>query len=263
MVLAFFASTELMGAGRSAILQGLNLIFAFATVTGLFYLALRRLPLKRPAWRPSLLVSSLAALTWAVLFYGFGLFFRVEKYQSVYGALGGVVFVLIGAFFACLTFYFWAQFLYALGKVDIAALERLFLGDSGTSGGGKLDSLVFARSNRLLAKYGRSFAAGETLIEEGDASRDAYYLHTGKVAVFKHFPDGEKCLVEIEAGNLLGEMAYLLNEPRTASVRAETAVTALILSPALLEELMRYSAPLSRRIIDSLAQRLMQMNRTA
>lgn len=257
--LAFFANVELMGAGRSAVLQVLNLTFALGVVWGLFYLALRRLPLRRPAWQPTLAISAFAALTWAALFFGFGLFFRVEKYQSVYGALGGVVFILIGAYFACLTFYFWAQLLYALSKVDIAALEKLFLGGTRS----KLDNLVFARANRLLAKYGRNFAAGETLIEEGDSSRDAYFLHTGKAAVFKRFPDGEKRLMGIEAGNLLGEMAYLLNEPRTASVRAETEVTALVLPPAMLEELMHYSAPLSRRIIDALAQRLMRMNQAA
>jgi membrane protein len=258
--LAFFSSIELMGSGRSSLLQGLNFLFALGLVWGLFYLTLRRLPLRRPARRATLWVSALAALTWGALFYGFGLVFRVEKYQSVYGALGGVVFILIGAFIACMTFYFWAQFLYALSKVDVAALEKLFLGDAG---GGKLDRLVFARSNRLLAKYGRHYSVGETLIHEGDTSRDAFFLHTGSVAVFKRFPDGEKRLMEIEAGNLLGEMAYLLKEPRSASVRAETEVTALVLPPAMLEELMRYSAPLSRRIIDALAQRLTRMNQAA
>ena len=55
-------------------------------------------------------------------------------------------------------------------------------------------------------------------------------------------------------------MAYLLGEYRTATVRAEGAVTALVLPPEMLEELMRYSAPLARRIIASLAGRLMRMN---
>ena len=56
-------------------------------------------------------------------------------------------------------------------------------------------------------------------------------------------------------GQLFGEMAYLLNETRTASVVAETDVTVLALPPHILEELMRHSAPLSRRIIDTLCQR--------
>ena len=260
--LTFLASIELLGTARSVFLKGLNVVLALMVVWGLFYTAFRRLPLKRPPPRPTMLVSALATLTWAALFYGFGVFFQVEKYQAVYGALGGVVFILIGAYFACMAFYFWAQFLYALSKVDVAALEKLFLGSAGT-GASKLEAIVFARSNRLLAKYGRNFSVGETLIQEGDTSSDAYFLYAGKAAVFKKLADGEKRLMELGEGSLLGEMAYLLKEPRTASVRAETEVTALVLPPAMLEELMLYSAPLSRRIIDSLAQRLMRMNQAA
>ena len=145
---------------------------------------------------------------------------------------------------------------------DIARQQACFLGGEG-HGANKLEAMVFARANRLLAKYGRTYAAGETLIEEGDTAKDAYFLYAGQVAVYKRFPDGEKHLTDMEEGNLMGEMAYLLNEVRTASVRAKTEVTALVLPPELLEELMRYSAPLSRRIIGALAQRLMRMNQSA
>ncbi|MBM4182085.1 MAG: YihY/virulence factor BrkB family protein [Betaproteobacteria bacterium] len=260
--LNFFASVDLLGEGRGALLKSLNTLLALLAVWGLLYLALRRLPLSHPPRRPTLVVSALATLTLAGLFFGFELFFRVEKYQSVYGALGGVVFILIGAYFACMAFYFWAQFLYALSKVDVAALEKLFLGGHG-KGANRLESLVFARANRLLAKYGRNYAPGETLIAEGDSGQEAFFIYAGQVAVYKRVADGEKHLTDMEEGSLLGEMAYLLGEARTASIRARTEVTALVLPPGMLEELMRYSAPLSRRIIGSLAQRLMHMNRTA
>ncbi|MEW5789084.1 MAG: YhjD/YihY/BrkB family envelope integrity protein [Pseudomonadota bacterium] len=260
--LTFFAEVDLLGAGKGALFKSLNSLLALLAVWSLLYLALRRLPLAHPPRRPTLLVSALATLTLALLFYGFGLFFRVEKYQAVYGALGGVVFILIGAYFACLAFYFWAQFLYAVSKVDVAALEKLFLAGEG-QGANKLESLVFARANRLLARYGRHYAPGETLIQEGDTAREAFFLYAGEVGVFKRFPEGEKHLADMTEGNLFGEMAYLLNEARTATIRARTEVTALVLPPEMLEELMRYSAPLSRRIIGSLAQRLMRMNQTA
>jgi membrane protein len=259
--LTFLANVDLLGASRTALLKGLNSVLMLLLVWALFYAALRRLPLRRPPPRPTLLVSALAALTMAAFFYGFGVFFQVEKYQAVYGALGGVVFILIGAYFACMAFYFWAQFLYALTKIDVAAMEKLFLG--GGSGASKLESIVFKRSNRLLARYGRTYASGETLISEGDTTREAFFIYAGKAAVFKQFGETEKRLMQIDEGNLLGEMAYLLNEPRTASVRAETELTALVLPPAMLEELMHYSAPFSRRIIDSLATRLMRMNQSA
>lgn len=260
--ITYLLATDVLGAGRGALLKGINTLLAVLAVWGLFYAALRRLPLSAPPKGPTLVVSGLATLTLAALFLGFGLFFRVEKYQAVYGALGGVVFILIGAYFACVAFYFWAQFLYAVTKVDVAALEKLFLGGGG-QGANKLEAIVFARANRLLAKYGRHYAPGETLIEEGDTAKDAFFLYAGQVAVYKRFPDGEKHLADMDEGNLLGEMAYLLNEARTASIRAKTEVTALVLPPEMLEELMRYSAPLSRRIIASLAQRLMRMNQAA
>ncbi|MEW5769895.1 MAG: YhjD/YihY/BrkB family envelope integrity protein [Pseudomonadota bacterium] len=258
--LSFLVQVGLLGAGKTWLFKTLNVGFALLAVWGLIYLAFHRLPLVRPPRRPALLVSGLATLTLAGLFLGFGQFFQVEKYQAVYGALGGVVFILIGAYFACVAFFFWAQFLYALAKVDVAALERMFLHGAG-EGASRLEGFVFGRANRLLAKYGREFAAGETLIEEGDTSQEAIFIHAGRVGVYKRLEHGEKKLVDLEEGSLIGEMAYLLKEVRTASVRAETEVTALVLPPAMLEELMRYSAPLSRRIIGTLAQRLMHMNR--
>jgi membrane protein len=260
--LTFFAEADLLGPGRGALLKILNALVALLAVWGLLYLALRHMPLKRPARRPTLLVSALAACSLASLSWGFGVFFRVEKYQSVYGALGGVVFILIAAYLAGLIFYFWAQFLYALTKVDVAALEKLFLHGQGR-GANRLEALVFARANRLLAKYGQTFAPGEILIQEGDTTRDAFFLYAGQVSVYKRFAEGEKHLTDVEEGNLMGEMAYLLDEPRTATVRAKSEVTALVLPPRMLEELMRYSAPLSRRIISTLAQRLMKMNEAA
>jgi membrane protein len=201
----------------------------------------------------------LATLTLTLLSTGFGLFFSVEKYRAVYGALGGVVFVLIGAYLACLTFYFWAQCLYAMTKVDVAALERLFLSDDGAAGN-RLEGWVFGRANRLLDRYGRLFAPGEQLIQEGDDSNWAYFLYSGRVGLYKQFDGQSRKLGTLEAGELFGEMAYLLKEKRTASVVAETEVTALVLPPAMLEELMRYSAPLSRRIIGVLCVRLQRMN---
>ncbi|MDO9227802.1 MAG: YhjD/YihY/BrkB family envelope integrity protein [Pseudomonadota bacterium] len=261
-VINFLANVEMLGAGRIYLFNGLNLLARIGLVWGLLYVVLRQMPLQHPPRWPTFVVSGLATLTLSLLYLGFGHFFHIEKYQAVYGALGGVVFVLIGAFLACMTFYFWAQFLYALTKVDVAALEKLFLIGEGT-GASKLDGIVFGRANRLLAKYGRTFAVGETLIREGDTSREAFFLYAGKVSLFKEINGQERHLAELGEGELFGEMAYLLGEHRTATVRAQTEVTALVLPPEMLEELMRYSAPLARRIVGSLAGRLMRMNKVA
>jgi membrane protein len=98
------------------------------------------------------------------------------------------------------------------------------------------------------------------LIQEDDAGEEAFYLHSGRVELFKAINGEGRKLGELGPGELFGEMAYLLRERRTATVIAQTEVVALVLPPAMIEELMQYSAPLSRRIIAVLSQRLQRMN---
>lgn len=257
--LDFLVQAEIMGAGRGLLLSVLNVLLMFGTVWTLVLVAYWRMPLMHPRLRQAALLALLSTLTLYLLFTLFGVFFQVEHYRSVYGALGGVVFVLIAAYFSFVAFYLWAQCLYALSKVDVAALEKLFLGGSG-EGANKLEGFVFGRANRLLAKYGKTFAAGTEIIREGDDTKTAFFLYAGRVGLTKQVNGERRPLTELGEGELFGEMAYLLGEKRTATVTALTEVVVLALPPEMLEELMRYSAPLSRHIIATLCQRLMHMN---
>jgi membrane protein len=262
--LAFFAEYALIGALSASLLKALNALLSVGLLWLVIFAAFWRLPLRCPPVRHAALTALGATISIVLLLSVFGAFFQLDNYRALYGALGSVVFVLIGAFMVCLVFYFWAQALYALGKLDVAALERLFLSAQDTAAAGTgVDSFVFGNARRLLNRYGRQCAAGETLVQEGEASRDAYLLYAGRAAVYKATPQGPKKLGELGEGQLFGEMAYLLRENRTASVLAETELTVLVLSPEMLEELMRYSAPLSRRIIDTLCKRLEHMNRVS
>lgn len=255
--LRFLALDDLLGFGQAWLLQGASLAVSLTAVWGLIFAAYWRLPLNHPPVRQAMLLALFSTLTVMVLGTAFGIFFSVEKYRAVYGALGGVVFILIATYVTFLVFYFWAQCLYALAKVDVAALERLFLGGQADNA---VERFVFGRGTRLLDKYGRSYAAGEVLIHEGDVGTEAFFLYSGGVRLYKGEGAARHSLGRLEAGELFGEMAYLLNETRTATVVADSEVVALVLPPEMLEELMRYSAPLSRRIIGALGQRLQRMN---
>lgn len=259
VTLSFLAQNDFIGIGNALVLKALNSLFGFAMIWALLFAAYWRLPRRHPRARVAAAFALAAAVSLGLLFALFGAFFKLENYHSLYGALGGVVFVLIGAYFAFLLLYLWAQALYACGKADITALEKLFLAatDEGTS---TLESYVFGNAHRLLEKYGETYPAGHVLIAEGDDSRIAYFLYAGRAGVYKDTTEGRRRLSELNEGQLFGEMAYLLNEKRTASVVADSEITVLALPPHLLEELMRHSAPLSRRIIDTLCQRLERMN---
>ena len=262
VTLSFLAQYRFIGVGDAQLLQGLNAFFGLGMVWALLFTAYWRLPQHHPRARVAAFFALAATGSLALLLLGFGAFFKLDSYHSLYGALGGVIFVLIGAYFACLVFYLWAQALYAYSKVDVAALEKLFMGGSGV-GATRLEGYVFSDANRLLSKYGQTLEAGTMLIKEGDDSRTAYFLYAGQAGVYKEKDGAPRKLGQLNEGQLFGEMAYLLSEKRTASVVAETTITVLALPPAMLEELMRYSAPLSRRIIDTLCQRLERMNLAA
>ena len=262
VTLSFLAQYRFIGVGDAQLLQGLNAFFGLGMVWALLFTAYWRLPQHHPRARVAAFFALAATGSLALLLLGFGAFFKLDSYHSLYGALGGVIFVLIGAYFACLVFYLWAQALYAYSKVDVAALEKLFMGGSGV-GATRLEGYVFSDANRLLSKYGQTLEAGAMLIKEGDDSRTAYFLYAGQAGVYKEKDGAPRKLGQLNEGQLFGEMAYLLSEKRTASVVAETTITVLALPPAMLEELMRYSAPLSRRIIDTLCQRLERMNLAA
>ncbi|MDP1646475.1 MAG: YhjD/YihY/BrkB family envelope integrity protein [Thiobacillus sp.] len=259
VTLSFLAQNDFIGTGNAQVLQALNSLFVFAMVWALLFAAYWRFPRQHPRARVAAVFALGASVSLVLLLMLFSEFFKLENYHSLYGALGGVVFVLIGAYFAFLLLYLWAQALYSYGKADITALEKLFLGGSG-EGASKLEGYVFSDSHRLLEKYGQIHPAGHTLIEEGDDSRTAYFLYAGRAAVYKHTDGSSRRLGELSEGQLFGEMAYLLNEKRTASVVADSEITVLALPPHIMEELMRHSAPLSRRIIDTLCQRLERMN---
>lgn len=259
VALNFLGQNDFIGTGNALVLQALNALFGFAMVWMLLFTAYWRLPRQHPRARVAAVFALLATVNLALLLVLFGAFFKLENYNSLYGAVGGVVFVLIGAFFAFLLLYLWAQALYAYGKADITALEKLFLGGSG-EGASKLEGFVFGDAHRLLEKYGQVHPPGHILIEEGDDSRTAYFLYAGTAMVYKNTDSGRRHLGALSEGQLFGEMAYLLSEKRTASVVAETEITVLALPPQIMEELMRHSAPLSRRIIDILCQRLERMN---
>jgi CRP-like cAMP-binding protein len=54
--------------------------------------------------------------------------------------------------------------------------------------------------------------------------------------VYRQVEDGEETLVSIEAGDVFGEMALLLDEPRAASIQALEPTTVLVLDKQTLDE---------------------------
>lgn len=76
----------------------------------------------------------------------------------------------------------------------------------------------------------RSFATGDSIFEEGQLGDSFYLIRRGTVRVTKLQAGEEMVLSELGEGEGFGEMALLIDQPRTATVKALSEVGALVLN---------------------------------
>src|SRR5437879_378789 len=65
-----------------------------------------------------------------------------------------------------------------------------------------------------------TFAPDAVIVREKEADKDAYIILSGKVEVYKGSGNKKLSLAFLGPGQIFGEMAMVLERPRTASVRA-------------------------------------------
>ena len=98
------------------------------------------------------------------------------------------------------------------------------------------------------------FSIGETILEEGDITNGWFILLSGKVGVFKR----DLSVSEIsKPGSVIGELGFLLNIPRTATLIAEEP-TMLLHVKITLDELIAHYPEISKRMMLMLAERLVR-----
>ena len=102
-------------------------------------------------------------------------------------------------------------------------------------------------------KYFVQFADGNTLCRERDKSYHAFVLLKGRVRVER---DGRLLTTETREGTFLGEVTALTGTSRTATLRAEGPVWAIVLNAAELEKFVTCNPAVGIRLIKSLAERV-------
>lgn len=108
-----------------------------------------------------------------------------------------------------------------------------------------LGQLSHSEQSALLGSgHIRRYRAGECLVREGDKSTHVFVLIVGMVKVTATTPEGHTTLLAIRvAGDIVGELAPIDNEPRSASVIAATPTQAtVIMGRAFLDFLAGYPA---------------------
>jgi CRP-like cAMP-binding protein len=101
------------------------------------------------------------------------------------------------------------------------------------------------------------FEPKETVITEGEIGDSMYLIIDGRVEVLK----GKALVLELGAKECVGEMAILDSEPRSATVRASTPVSALKIEREDFYDLLTQKLEIAQGIIKVLTRRLRNATR--
>ena len=103
------------------------------------------------------------------------------------------------------------------------------------------------------------FAVSECLMREGEAGDSLFVLCAGEAQVQVTGTDGNPVTVALRrAGDFLGEMSLLTGAPRSATVRCDSEVEAVIVDKAAFREILLADPRIAERLSENLAAREME-----
>lgn len=113
-----------------------------------------------------------------------------------------------------------------------------------------------APDERLRARFGFRFEAGDVLFREGDLGTQAYLLEEGRVRLIKRVRGVERSLMVLKPGDFFGESALMAGAPRSSTAIAVSTGHALALDAATLTNLLQKNPDIAARIVQQLVRRL-------
>lgn len=97
-----------------------------------------------------------------------------------------------------------------------------------------------------------SFPAGATIFEEGQEGDYMYVVIQGEVVVSLH----DKVLARVRPGEMVGEMALINRDYRSATVTADSDCLLAPIDQKSFESLLKHVPGFTRHVLDVLADRL-------
>ena len=244
-----------------AVKSGVHAI-PFLSLWAFVFLTYKNVPPAKPRGVNAAIGSAFCIVSYEILGLALGLTLNTARYGLLYGILGNLIVGLIKVYFFFWLYFFFAEVCHTLENFDamlFARFHRIALSDKPAKG---LDRSLFSNPIRLIRRYAREYRAGEVIFERGDEDRSALYLYEGSVEIGIPAADGTPgtVLSTVDEGELFGEMAGLLEEPRSAQAVARTDCTVFVLPPEMFERFLAQDAGASRRLVELMAARLKANN---
>lgn len=112
----------------------------------------------------------------------------------------------------------------------------------------------------MLQKFGRTFPKGAVLFREGELSKEMYVVRSGMVRITKKIRDEEKVLAVLGPGEFFGEMATLLDKPRSATAEVVEDSLLIVMDPQTFKAMMSGNVDIALKMLKKLAGRLLEAN---
>ena len=108
----------------------------------------------------------------------------------------------------------------------------------------------------------KQLSKGEILFREGDPSDAMYVIKKGKIAITKAKGNSEIVLAELMPGEMLGEMAFFDNKPRSAGAKASTDAEVIMLPFSSLHAQFKTFPEWLRAMVKTVNSHLRNANQT-
>lgn len=102
----------------------------------------------------------------------------------------------------------------------------------------------------------KHYKTGEALFNEGDKADGLYLIRRGSVMVSNLLGGREVVISYVSAGNYIGEMALMMDAPRSATVRAAVPTEAILLDAGQVMEIMARNTGMRRQLDEQYNLRL-------
>jgi len=234
-------------------------VVSFLLLIFIFYFVCRFIIANGPSRISAFWGSLCFAFSYTVFSRILTMFLNQTKYNFLYGALGSLIFLLVNVFFFFMFFFSCAQLTKVLDSFDTFLFLRFRQARMNVGRPG-FEHLLFSSEKGKLQKYSHTYPKNTVIFLKGDEGNDIFYLLEGEVNIFVSDENSGEEPVTLQQGAFFGEMGHLLSENRTATAKAKTAVTALVLPPPLFDEMLKYDTSMDRAIMELMSQRLKTRN---
>jgi membrane protein len=213
--------------------------------------------------KPTRKLCMLAAVSCTGVFFVvqlvFKLFINMNTYNLIYGVLSSTIVILLEVYIFFVLFLFFAQMIYVIQFFDNLLLTQLYLlpGKENRSLGTFIKRSLFITPYYFPKAEQAYFKEGENIYTEHDESDDMYYILSGTVQI-----QSNNSLDYYDKGSFFGELAYLLETPRTETVKANTDVTLLKIKSSFFEEVRLQNPELSQRVVENFSAYIQKIRST-